>query len=152
MDQRRRTPFGLNGRCSAGNPGTQCCRIHPNRPACTPTRPRILAIPLRDVLKALGIRLAGKTALITGAARGIGRATAIAFAREGADLVLLDASEDVVGCPYPLGTRSQLRATAEECRAAGASVLDLVGDVRDGEDCGPLRTARWSASAASTRW
>ncbi|MEU7484726.1 SDR family oxidoreductase [Streptomyces sp. NPDC042319] len=84
------------------------------------------------------MRLAGKTALITGAARGIGRATAIAFAREGADLVLLDVAEDVPGCPYPLGTRSQLSATAEECRVAGASVLDVVGDVRDG---GELQSA-----------
>ncbi|MGW3418209.1 SDR family oxidoreductase [Streptomyces phaeochromogenes] len=80
------------------------------------------------------MRLAGKTALITGTARGIGRATAIAFAQEGADLVLLDVGADVPGCPYPLGTTSQLKATADECRAAGASVLEVVGDVRVGDD------------------
>ncbi|MFB7243769.1 oxidoreductase [Streptomyces populi] len=84
------------------------------------------------------MRLSGKRALITGAARGIGRATAVAFAEQGADLVLLDISADVPGCPYPLGTVSQLKATAEECRAAGASVVEHVGDVRDGDD---LRSA-----------
>ena len=34
--------------------------------------------------------LAGKTALVTGAASGIGRASALAFARAGADLVVCD--------------------------------------------------------------
>jgi NAD(P)-dependent dehydrogenase (short-subunit alcohol dehydrogenase family) len=35
-------------------------------------------------------RLEGKIAVITGAARGIGRATAEAFAREGADVIGID--------------------------------------------------------------
>lgn len=38
-------------------------------------------------------RFAGKVAFVTGAASGIGRATAVAFAREGASVVLADASE-----------------------------------------------------------
>ncbi|GGG84646.1 SDR family oxidoreductase [Paenibacillus radicis (ex Gao et al. 2016)] len=41
-------------------------------------------------------RLQGTTALITGAASGIGRATAIRFAQEGADLVLLDLQSDAL--------------------------------------------------------
>ena len=36
------------------------------------------------------MRLAGKSAIITGAGRGIGKATALKFAREGADLLVPD--------------------------------------------------------------
>ena len=60
--------------------------------------------------------MAGKVAIVTGAARGIGRACAVAFARAGADLLLLDIAHDLAGVPYPLGTASQLEHTAELCR------------------------------------
>ena len=61
-------------------------------------------------------RLGGKVAIVTGAARGLGRACAHTFAAQGADLVLLDVAGDVPGVPYPLGTESQLAHTAELCR------------------------------------
>ncbi|MCX8518387.1 MAG: SDR family NAD(P)-dependent oxidoreductase, partial [Rhodoferax sp.] len=48
--------------------------------------------------------LQGKVALITGAAAGIGRATAALFAEQGARLVLLDRSESVVATAALLGT------------------------------------------------
>ncbi|WP_328395199.1 mycofactocin-coupled SDR family oxidoreductase [Streptomyces sp. NBC_00390] len=76
-------------------------------------------------------RLSGKTALITGAARGLGRACAVAFAREGADLMLLDVAADLPGVPYPLGSASQLAYTAALCRDEGASVQTRQVDVRD---------------------
>ncbi|WP_181806016.1 SDR family oxidoreductase [Streptomyces shenzhenensis] len=75
--------------------------------------------------------LAGKAAVITGAARGIGRTCATAFAREGADLLLLDVAGPVPGVPYPLGSASQLDHTAALCRELGATVLVRQADVRD---------------------
>jgi NAD(P)-dependent dehydrogenase (short-subunit alcohol dehydrogenase family) len=78
------------------------------------------------------MQLQGKTAIITGAGRGIGRACATRFASEGANLVLLDIAEDIAGVPYPLASRSQLDHTARLCRDAGVSALVVQVDVRDG--------------------
>ncbi|GGN42440.1 SDR family oxidoreductase [Streptomyces fuscichromogenes] len=75
--------------------------------------------------------LAGKAALITGAARGIGRTCATAFAREGADVLLLDAAGPVAGVPYRSGSASQLDHTAALCRDLGATVLVRQADIRD---------------------
>ncbi|MBX7550184.1 SDR family oxidoreductase [Streptomyces sp. NPDC004232] len=75
--------------------------------------------------------LEGRTAVVTGAARGAGRAIALAFADAGADLVLLDVAGPVDGVPYPLGTRSQLDHTADACRRRGADTLAFAADVRD---------------------
>ncbi|MFG3198390.1 SDR family oxidoreductase [Streptomyces sp. NPDC048208] len=72
-----------------------------------------------------------KTAVITGAARGLGRACAIRFAQEGADLVLVDVADDVAGVPYPLGSADQLEYTADLCRSHNVSVLTVVADIRD---------------------
>jgi NAD(P)-dependent dehydrogenase (short-subunit alcohol dehydrogenase family) len=69
-------------------------------------------------------------ALITGAARGLGRATALAFAEAGADLLLLDVCADLPGCPYPLGRADQLDQTAAQCGKAGVQVCTAVADVR----------------------
>lgn len=77
------------------------------------------------------MRLSDKTIVVTGAARGLGRACAIAFAKEGADVVLIDIAKDIPGVPYPLGTGSQLAHTAALCREHGAAVLTVHADVRD---------------------
>jgi NAD(P)-dependent dehydrogenase (short-subunit alcohol dehydrogenase family) len=77
------------------------------------------------------MRLAGRTVIITGAARGIGRSCATIFAAEGADLVLLDIGGDLPGVPYPLGSVSQLEHTARLCRDQGAALLTRLVDVRD---------------------
>jgi NAD(P)-dependent dehydrogenase (short-subunit alcohol dehydrogenase family) len=77
------------------------------------------------------MRLRAKTAIVTGAARGLGRACAVRFAQEGADLSLLDVAADLDAVPYPLGSADQLEHTAELCRQHGAAVLTERVDVRD---------------------
>lgn len=74
--------------------------------------------------------LDGKASVVTGAARGIGRACAVTLAAGGADLMLVDVARNLPGVPYPLGTQSQLEYTAELCRAQGVSVLTSAVDVR----------------------
>jgi 3-oxoacyl-[acyl-carrier protein] reductase len=66
------------------------------------------------------MRLQGKAAFITGASRNIGRAIALAFAAEGADLVL-----------NTRVNREELEAVADECRKTGVRVVPVLGDVAD---------------------
>jgi NAD(P)-dependent dehydrogenase (short-subunit alcohol dehydrogenase family) len=73
------------------------------------------------------------TVFITGAARGIGRATAEAFARAGARLLVTDICAQIEECPYPLGTHDQLEETARRCRLLGSQVVSAVVDVRSQE-------------------
>jgi|SRR5918996_2356546 NAD(P)-dependent dehydrogenase (short-subunit alcohol dehydrogenase family) len=66
------------------------------------------------------MRLSGKTALVTGASRNIGRAIALAFAAEGADLVL-----------NTRANAEELEAVATECRKAGVRVVSVLADIGD---------------------
>jgi len=71
---------------------------------------------------------------ITGAARGIGRATAVGFADIGRNVFLTDICAQIDACPYPLGTREELEDTAARCRSAGVRVGAAVMDVRRADD------------------
>ncbi|WP_341267895.1 mycofactocin-coupled SDR family oxidoreductase [Gordonia malaquae] len=77
-------------------------------------------------------RLEGKVALITGAARGIGRAQAVRFAQEGADVIGIDLCGPVDTVSIPHATREDLAATAAAVRAEGRRFVEDVVDVRDG--------------------
>ncbi len=70
--------------------------------------------------------LAGKVAIITGASRGIGRSIALAFAQQGADIVIAAKSE--TENPKLPGT---IHTVAEEVRSIGTQALPVKVDVRD---------------------
>ncbi|WP_433269154.1 mycofactocin-coupled SDR family oxidoreductase [Actinosynnema sp. CS-041913] len=79
-----------------------------------------------------GGELRGQVALVTGAARGIGRATCLALAKAGAHIVAVDiASPSAIRVDYPLGSEAELNETAHGVRAAGRRVLTVKADVRD---------------------
>lgn len=69
-------------------------------------------------------RLKGRVALITGGDSGIGRAVAIAYAREGADLALVCLDED-----------GDMQDTASLVREAGRECLVIKTDLSDAENC-----------------
>ena len=68
--------------------------------------------------------LTGKSALVTGASRGIGRAIAVALARAGADVAINYA-----------GNAEAAQHTEELCSAYGANTLVLKADVANAEEC-----------------
>jgi NAD(P)-dependent dehydrogenase (short-subunit alcohol dehydrogenase family) len=69
-------------------------------------------------------RLKGKRAIITGGDSGIGRAVAIAYAREGADILISYLSED-----------EDARATQTIVEAAGRKAVLMRGDIQDARHC-----------------
>lgn len=70
-------------------------------------------------------RLLGRKALITGGDSGMGRAAAIAFAREGADVAI----------NYLPDEESDAREVVDIIRAAGRKAVSLPGDLRDASFC-----------------
>ncbi len=70
-------------------------------------------------------RLADKRALITGGDSGIGRAVAIAFAREGADVLLSYLPEE----------EQDAQETAQWVKEAGRKAVTIPGDIQDEEHC-----------------
>jgi len=76
-------------------------------------------------------KVAGKVAVITGAARGQGRSHAIRLAQEGADIIAIDACQDLANVPYPLGTAADLAETVAAVEALGRRIVSVQADVRD---------------------
>lgn len=76
-------------------------------------------------------RLEGKVAFITGAARGQGRAHAIAMAREGADILAIDICRQIESNPYPLSTPEDLAETERTVKAFGRRIVARIADVRE---------------------
>jgi SDR family mycofactocin-dependent oxidoreductase len=74
---------------------------------------------------------ADQVALITGAAHGQGRATALALAQEGAQIVALDVAKQLPYPGYMLGSADELESLRHEVAALGRECLTFVADVRD---------------------
>ena len=83
----------------------------------------------------MGDRLAGKVCIVTGAGSGIGRATAIRFAEEGARVTCVDVAPDGVN---------------ETVKQIGSSAFAVVADVSIPSSCRPIQTPPSSAGMAST--
>lgn len=73
----------------------------------------------------------GKVAFVTGAARGQGRAVALALAGEGARLVGFDLARHLDYPGYQLGSEDDLAQLGRDVEAAGSEALLFSGDVRD---------------------
>ena len=82
----------------------------------------------------MGDRLAGKVTIVTGAGSGIGRASAIRFAEEGARVTCVDINRDAV--------EAVAQEIGEEAFAVGADVSDPAAVKRYTDDT----VARWGSS------
>ena len=86
------------------------------------------------------MRLEGKAAIITGAARGIGREYALRFAQEGASVAIVDLLED------------EAQKTAKLIEDAGGKALAIGADVTSEEQmAAAAERASWRSDRASAR-
>lgn len=75
--------------------------------------------------------LSGQVAFVTGAARGIGQAIAVALANTGADIAGVDILEDIPGHAVPLATADDMAATQRLVEQAGRRFLPIQADIRN---------------------
>jgi (+)-trans-carveol dehydrogenase len=79
---------------------------------------------------AMGL-LEGKVAFVTGAARGQGRSHAVRLAREGCDIIAIDACTTPGWLTYPLASAADLAQTVSEVEALDRRIIARPADVRD---------------------
>ena len=78
--------------------------------------------------------LQGKTALVTGAARGIGLAIAEDLAKHGANIALVDIADPTGGMAirgYRLANEDELRSSTDKIKKLGVKAIGIKADVRD---------------------
>src|ERR1700749_3988292 len=93
----------------------------------------------------MGKALDGQVAVITGGARGQGRADAVALAELGARIVLCDVPAPMSSVKYQLGSAEDLALTVSMVREAGSSAIALPADVRDPAAVGQVADAAIAA-------
>src|SRR6201995_2001134 len=76
-------------------------------------------------------RVAGKVALVTGAARGQGRADALRLAAEGAEVIVVDGCAPLPSGPYDSATPEDLAATVRQIGDTGRRAVSGIVDIRD---------------------
>ena len=76
-------------------------------------------------------RVNGKVAIVTGAAKGMGRSHCVRLAEEGADIVAVDLCEQQEGVEYPGGTEAELQETATRVEQTGQRAMAEKADIRD---------------------
>jgi NAD(P)-dependent dehydrogenase (short-subunit alcohol dehydrogenase family) len=76
----------------------------------------------------------GKTVFITGAASGQGKGVALAFAKEGANIIAFDLGEKITYPAYNRATSSKLEELKKEVEELGAEIEIFSGDVRNAAD------------------
>lgn len=77
------------------------------------------------------MRFENKVVLVTGGARGQGRSHALAFAREGADVTLVDIAAQVDTIPYAMSTPDDLERTRKDIEDLDRRALAIQADTRD---------------------
>lgn len=82
----------------------------------------------------MGKEFQGKTIFITGAAKGQGRAVALAFAKEGADVIAFDLGEKIDYPAYNRSSNQDLEQLKDDVEALGADIVIYAGDVRKEAD------------------
>lgn len=76
-------------------------------------------------------RVAGKTAVITGAGRGQGRSHALHLAQQGADIIAIDIDTSIATIGYAMASKGDLEETARLVAETGRRVVAHQADVRD---------------------